>query len=126
MNLEAAKKEFGRKLLESGDPTQEQAVVLGYVGGAEVCLMGWHDRAARDVRSVPAHGNAVDSMQIVLEGGMEILYPDDGTLVALGPSDCHVVPGGKPHACVSSRRTLVLVIVGYGAGDRDLGGASVV
>ncbi len=117
MNLTAAKSELERRIAASPDPEEEESVVLGYVDGAEVCLMGWNSRACvRDVKQIPAHTNTADSMQIVLQGGMEIFYPDTSTTVTLKEGDCHVVPGGKSHACVSSQKSLVLVVVGHRAG----------
>jgi mannose-6-phosphate isomerase-like protein (cupin superfamily) len=117
VNLKAARAELERRLLASPDPTEEESVILGYADGAEVCLMGWMDRTAPcGVKNVPTHVNAADSMQIVLEGGMEIYYPEEDTVVTLQAGDCHVVPRGKIHACVSRQRSLVLVVVGHRAG----------
>lgn len=118
MDLSAAKRELARMILDSGNPHQEQSVALGYVDGAEVCLMGWAERPSRlDVKDAPVHANPADSMQIVLEGGMEIYYPDEQTTVIMRPGDCHVVPAGKPHSCVSALKSLVLVVVGHRAQD---------
>ena len=116
MDLSAAREELERKLPASSNPYDEQSVVLGYVDGAEVCLMGWAERPLRrDVKDVPAHANSADSMQIILEGGMEIYYPDEQTTVVMRPGDCHVVPAGKRHSCVSAMKSVVLVVVGYRA-----------
>lgn len=118
MDLSAAKRELARMILDSGNPHQEQSVALGYVDGAEVCLMGWAERPSRlDVKDAPVHANPADSMQIVLEGGMEIYYPDEQTTVIMRPGDCHVVPAGKLHSCVSALKSLVLVVVGHRAQD---------
>ena len=77
-NLCRASDELERRLQELREPSAEHSVVLGYVGGAEICLMGWIDRPlAVDVRKAPTHANQRDSMQIVLSGGMEIFYPDE-------------------------------------------------
>ncbi len=116
MDLSVARKELERKIAASNNPYEEQSVVLGYVDGAEVCLMGWAERPShRDVKDVPTHANSADSMQIVLEGGMEIYYPDKQTTVVMRPGDCHVVPASKPHSCVSAMKSLVLVVVGHRA-----------
>jgi len=75
-NLCRASDELERRLQERGEPSAEHSVVLGYVGGAEICLMGWIDRPlAVDVRKAPTHANQRDSMQIVLSGGMELAEP---------------------------------------------------
>lgn len=114
MDLSTAKAELDRKIQRNPDPFEEHSVILGHVDGAEVCLMGWAKRpSCRDVKDVPTHANSADSMQIILEGGMEIYYPDDGKTVILRPGDCHVVPAGKAHACTSALRSLVLVVVGH-------------
>ena len=86
MDLSAARKELERKIAASNNPYEEQSVALGYVDGAEVCLMGWAERPSRlDVKDAPVHANPADSMQIVLEGGMEIYYPDEQTTVSMRP-----------------------------------------
>ena len=114
-NLREARMEIEERLLSN--PTDEECVVLGYADGAEVSLMGWNERpASRDVREVPPHANSADSLQLVLEGGMVIYYPDDAQTVVLRAGDCHVVPGGKMHSCVSTQRSMVLVVVGHRAG----------
>ena len=116
MNLQNARAELERKLLANPDPGDEECVVLGYADGAEVSLMGWNARPpSRKVTEVPPHANSADSLQLVLEGGMTIYYPEDGKTVVLKAGDCHVVPGGKMHSCVSSQKSLVLVVVGHRA-----------
>jgi len=127
MNLREAERLLLQKLQESDDPYDEESVILGYVDGAEVCFMGWPDRPARhDVKSIPPHANTVDSMQILLEGEMTLYYPDDDQVVTLKPGDCHVVPAGKMHSCISRKKTRVIVIVGNRstcsmAGNRNFG-----
>ncbi len=116
-SLKEAILELENRLLSN--PTDEECVVLGYADGAEVSLMGWNERpVSRDVRDVPPHANSADSMQIVLEGGMVIYYPDEDETVVLNTGDCHVVPGGKMHSCVSTQKSLVLVVVGHRALER--------
>lgn len=115
MNLDEAKASLIRLLAQADDPYDEQSVVLGSVDGTEVCLMGWRDRPSKDVTAITTHANPADSMQIMLEGGMEIFYPDERRRVTLRVGDCHVVPGGREHACVSSQKSMVLVIVGHRA-----------
>ena len=118
MDLPAARNELDWKLVVCTNPYYTSSVVLGYVDGAEVCLMGWAERPSRlDVKDAPVHANPADSMQIVLEGGMEIYYPDEQTTVSMRPGDCHVVPAGKLHSCVSALKSLVLVVVGHRAQD---------
>lgn len=113
INLSEAERQLLTLFQNSRDPYDEQSVTLGYVNGTEVCLMGWPQRPShRDPREVPPHKNQVDSMQIVLEGEMTLYYPDEDEVVTLKPGDCHVVPAGKMHSCVSSKKTRVLVIVG--------------
>jgi len=114
VNLAEAKIELRRRL-QCGAPGDEESVILGWVDGAEVCLMGWEGRPERDVMAVETHANVADSMQIVLGGEMEIYYPGDGTRVTLREGDAHVVPGGAEHSCVSSKPSLVLVVVGHRA-----------
>lgn len=113
INLNEAERRLMALFHDSHDPYDEQSVTLGYVNGTEVCLMGWPQRPSRhDVREIPLHKNEVDSMQILLEGEMTLYYQDEDEVVTLGPGDCHVVPAGKMHSCVSTKKTRVIVIVG--------------
>lgn len=118
MNLDEAKAALTQLLAEAHDPYDEQSVVLGSVDGAEICLMGWRERPIKDVTAVTTHANPADSMQIMLEGSMEIFYPDERRRVTLQAGDCHVVLGGREHACVSNQKSMVLVVVGNRANQR--------
>ena len=104
-------------------PRQSQAKSASSSGMRTVPrFRSWDGMSSSDARyrEVPPHANSADSMQIVLEGGMTIYYPDDGETVVLGAGDCHVVPGGKMHSCVSTLKSLVLVIVGHGANGGEV------
>lgn len=116
MHLQEARLALERLLAEA-DSDDEQSVTIGFVDGAEVCLMGWRDRPVKDITAAEAHANGADCMQIVLAGGMQIYYPAEQQIVNLQAGDCHVVPAGKVHACVSSQRSVVLVIVGHRASE---------
>lgn len=113
VNLSEAERRLTALFQNSRDPYEEESITLGYVDGAEVCFMGWPDRPSRhNPKEGPFHKNDVDSMQILLEGEMTLYYPDEDELVTLKPGDCHVVPAGKMHSCVSSKKSRVIVIVG--------------
>lgn len=116
MNLSAAREELEKRLTQSADALDEESVILGYVDGAEVCLMGWKARnPVPAVEHVQPHANSADSMQLVLEGGMDIYYPRTGLQATLKAGDCHVVPSGELHSCVSGLKSVVLVVVGHRA-----------
>lgn len=76
------------------------------------------------MRDVTPHANLADSMQVVLEGGMVIYYPDENETVILKAVDCHVVPGGKMHSCISPQKSVVLVVIGHRAGTGPLNSVS--